>query len=100
MSLIPGGSRRRAAQGESARQSSGWNPDGERVSNLAASSAYERPGEFRRQHRGDRVMKFFQKNSPPQLRRGGAKRRGGDGQSIDFFDQHHPSRGFASTFPS
>src|SRR6266581_1797021 len=28
--------------------------------------------------------------TPPQLRRGGAKRRGGVGQQIDFFDQHHP----------
>jgi hypothetical protein len=29
-------------------------------------------------------------NSPPQLRRGGAKRRGGVGQTIDFIEQHHP----------
>ena len=40
-------------------------------------------------------------NSPPQLRRGGAERRGGVGQKIDFLDQHHPSRGLvASTRPS
>src|SRR5205085_1068324 len=39
-------------------------------------------------------------NSPPQLRRGGAKRRGGVDQQMDSFDQHHPSRGCASTFPS
>jgi 23S rRNA (uracil1939-C5)-methyltransferase len=29
-------------------------------------------------------------SSPPQLRRGGAKRRGGAGQQIYFLDQHHP----------
>src|SRR5690242_18097495 len=28
--------------------------------------------------------------SPPQLRRGGAKRRGGVGQTIDFIEQHYP----------
>src|ERR1041385_8110104 len=51
-------------------------------------------------------------NSPPQLRRGGAKRRGCAGQTIQFLDQHHPSRGLylcfaltgsrfaASAFPS
>jgi NodT family efflux transporter outer membrane factor (OMF) lipoprotein len=39
-------------------------------------------------------------SSPPQLRRGGAKRRGGAGQTIDFLDQHHPSLGFASALPS
>ncbi len=34
------------------------------------------------------------RNSPPQLRRGGA------GQTIRFLDQHHPSLGCASAFPS
>src|SRR5262245_11608985 len=33
-------------------------------------------------------------NSPPQMRRGGAKRRGGADQGIDFLEQHHPSGGF------
>src|SRR5207237_7569045 len=33
-------------------------------------------------------------NSPPQPRRGGAKRRGVVGQQMNFFGQHHPSRGF------
>ena len=40
------------------------------------------------------------RNSPPQLRRGGAKRRGGDDQTNDFIDQHHPSLGCASALPS
>jgi bifunctional non-homologous end joining protein LigD len=40
------------------------------------------------------------RSSPPQLRRGGAKRRGGVGQENNSVDQHHPSRGFASAFPS
>src|SRR5690349_20260513 len=40
------------------------------------------------------------KSSPPQLRRGGAKRRGGAGQANYFLDQHHPSLGFASALPS
>ena len=45
---------------------------------------------------------FGIKNSPPQMRRGGATasgltRRGGVVQEID---QHHPSRGCASAFPS
>jgi glycosyltransferase involved in cell wall biosynthesis len=40
-------------------------------------------------------------NTPPQLRRGGAKRRGGADQTIDFLDQHHPSLGLtASALPS
>src|SRR5262249_13784296 len=40
-------------------------------------------------------------SSPPQLRRGGAKRRGGVVQTNDFLDQHHPSLGLAaSAFPS
>jgi ankyrin repeat protein len=38
--------------------------------------------------------------SPPQLRRSGAKRRGGAGQTIQFLDQHHPSLGFAEALPS
>src|SRR5437667_1905444 len=29
-------------------------------------------------------------NSPPQTRRGGARRRGGVDKEIDFLDQHHP----------
>src|SRR5579862_4034242 len=40
----------------------------------------------------------FPKSSPPQLRRGGAKRRGGVGQANDFIDQHHPSLGLYSCF--
>src|SRR5262245_19507051 len=32
-------------------------------------------------------------SSPPQMRRGGAKRRGGADQVNDFLDQHHPSLG-------
>jgi hypothetical protein len=47
-----------------------------------------------------RPLQVLEKNSPPQPRRGGAKRRGGVGQKIDFRDQHHPSRGYASAFPS
>jgi ADP-heptose:LPS heptosyltransferase len=41
-------------------------------------------------------------SSPPQLRRGGAKRRGGVGQENDFLEQHHPSLGSfaASALPS
>src|SRR5579862_5575651 len=39
-------------------------------------------------------------HTPPQLRRGGAKRRGGAGQTNDFIDQHHPSLGYASAVPS
>jgi hypothetical protein len=39
-------------------------------------------------------------NSPPQLRRGGAKRRGGAGQTLQFVYQRHPSLGCASAFPS
>jgi hypothetical protein len=36
-------------------------------------------------------MPFF--SSPPQLRRGGAERRGGADQRNDFIDQHHLSLG-------
>src|ERR1043165_6376414 len=38
-------------------------------------------------------------SSPPQLRRGGAKRRGGVGQQIDFIEQHHPSLPFGRLSP-
>jgi cobyrinic acid a,c-diamide synthase len=37
-------------------------------------------------------------SSPPQLRRGGAKRRGGADQGKTSTDQHRPSRGFSSGF--
>src|ERR1051326_7166439 len=37
---------------------------------------------------------------PLQLRRGGAKRRGGAGQKIPLIDQHHPSLGSAEAVPS
>src|SRR5262249_10714512 len=40
------------------------------------------------------------KSSPPQLRRGGAQRRGGVGQTEFSVDQHHPSLGCASALPS
>src|SRR5262249_8507680 len=30
------------------------------------------------------------RNSPPKMRRGGAKRRGGVDQRIHFIEQHHP----------
>jgi len=39
-------------------------------------------------------------SSPPQMRRGGAKRRGGADQTNDFVEQHHPSLGCAEAFPS
>src|SRR5438128_11606310 len=46
------------------------------------------------------LERLLRRDSPPQPRRGGAKRRGGVGQRMNSFDQHHSSRGFASTFPS
>jgi hypothetical protein len=45
-------------------------------------------------------MSGFAESSPPQLRRRGAKRQGGAGQTNDFLDQHHPSLGCASALPS
>src|ERR1041385_4486517 len=41
---------------------------------------------------GQRLALVDAVRPPPQLRRGGAKRRGGAGQQIDFLDQHHPSQ--------
>jgi GT2 family glycosyltransferase len=46
------------------------------------------------------VTEIFALSTPPQLRRGGAKRRGGVGQQIDLLDQHHPSQRCALAFPS
>src|SRR5439155_15453876 len=37
-------------------------------------------------------------SSPPQLRRGGAQRRGGAGPANDFIDQHHPNLGLPLGF--
>src|SRR5262249_4822395 len=37
---------------------------------------------------------------PPQPRRGGAARQGGVDQINNSIDQHHPSLGYASAFPS
>src|SRR5205823_12147747 len=56
------------------------------------------------QLRPDDTLRFVlwnaSESSPPQLRRVGAKRRGGADQNEDFLDQHHPSLGWASAFPS
>jgi protein ImuB len=53
-------------------------------------------------HRPDafELKKFVVLNSPPQLRRGGPKGRGGAGQENHSIDQHHPSRRYASALPS
>ena len=59
----------------------------------------KRASEYSWKRTAELTMEVYEETcSPPQLRRGGAKRRGGAGPTIESLGQHHPSRGLDSCF--